>query len=175
MNPFLVLLSLLAGAVISWLLVVRRVTVEVPSIRPVGDAVADAAVAAGGAVAAGRVRPADRGRHTDPADYAHYADEPTDYVGEPTAYTQAPTAPVEPAASGGLGAHRVPDSVPVPADGGVPEGYTVKGDTVARLYLLPSDRDFGRARPDIWFIDEFAALAAGYNHFDRTPAEPAAD
>jgi hypothetical protein len=213
MNPFLVLLSLLAGAVISWLLVVRKVTVEVPSVRTAGDAVAGAA---GAAVAARSA--ADRGRHADPVDYDHYADEPTDYVGEPTAYVQSPTPPVparvgaarapawadrldrardglagagaralieptastKPAAHTAPGAHTVPgahpaaDSVPAPADGGVPAGYAVKGDTMARLYLLASDRDFERARPDIWFIDELAALDAGFSHFDRTRLKSAA-
>jgi len=206
MNPFLILLSLLAGAVISWLLVVRRVTVEVPVVRPLADT-----------TAAG-VRPA-------------YEDEPTEYVGEPTAYAHASTGAAAPAdlrpathwadglrhaesglagsgavatgavavgavASGAVavGAEanevaaspapeaeavaspgRLPDSVPAPPDGAVPAGYTVKGDTNAGLYLLASDRDFGRARPDIWFVDELAALDAGYTLFDRTPAASADD
>lgn len=169
MNPFLILLSLLAGAVISWLLVVRKVTVQVPYVRSAGDAAGATGVATSGLIAT------DRGRHTDPADYA---DEPTDYVGEPTAYAAAPTALVEPAASDGpsfpAAAPAVPTFVPALGDGAVPEGYTVKGDTRARLYLLPTDHDFGRARPDVWFIDESAALDAGYNHFDHTAPEPAA-
>lgn len=56
-----------------------------------------------------------------------------------------------------------------PADGGVPDGYAVKGDRKAKLYLLADDPDFDRARPDIWFLDEQAAQDEGYAHYIRRP------
>jgi len=52
-----------------------------------------------------------------------------------------------------------------------PAGYAVKGDRRAKLYLVPGDPDFDRAKPDIWFLDEDAALDAGYAHYLRRPAE----
>ncbi len=60
-----------------------------------------------------------------------------------------------------------------PADGATPEGYTIKGDRKAQLYLAPGDPDYDRARPDIWFVGERAALDAGYAHYVRKPKRDA--
>ncbi|HQD60521.1 MAG TPA: hypothetical protein PLS37_04795 [Propioniciclava tarda] len=76
--------------------------------------------------------------------------------------------------AGAAAAVRRAASVPAPADGSSPEGYEVKGDSLAKLYLLDSDADFGRARADIWFTDESAARDAGYAHYVRTPKPDAA-
>ncbi len=76
--------------------------------------------------------------------------------------------------AGAAAAVRRAASVPAPADGSSPEGYEVKGDSLAKLYLLDSDADFGRARADIWFTDESAAKDAGYAHYIRTPRPDAA-
>ena len=79
--------------------------------------------------------------------------------------------------AGPLASEQEPAAVPrrlsqwadAPADGGVPDGYAVKGDRKARLYLLADDPDFDRARPDIWFLDEQAAQDEGYAHYIRRP------
>lgn len=76
--------------------------------------------------------------------------------------------------AGAAAAVRRAASVPAPADGSSPEGYEVKGDSLAKLYLLDSDADFGRARADIWFSDESAAQDAGYAHYIRMPRPDAA-
>ena len=52
-------------------------------------------------------------------------------------------------------------------DGSAPAEYTVKGDSIAMMYITADSKDFERARPDVWFIDEAAAEAEGYVRFSR--------
>lgn len=84
------------------------------------------------------------------ADHATLVSEP--HAGVPTQVVpvEVPTRPAQ---------------VDVEPDDPSPAGYTVKGDVKARLYLVPADADFERARPTTWFVDERAALDAGYAHY----------
>jgi hypothetical protein len=259
MNPFLFLLSLVAGFVLSWYLIVRKVVREVPGAvgvrsgygsvptgsghRPDAAGVDDRSDAVGAVRDDRAYRDDAPGEPTPPVSVAEPGDwaarlehakdllvggavrlqhdlseriddartlllghpgddDVTDTEPEPTAQS-APTAPAAPAAVTPLGrrgsgatAYRSPteaseelestqampspaeepevtaprrlsDWAEAPADGRAPDGYAVKGDQKARLYLMPDDPDFDRARPDIWFLDETAALDAGYARYIR--------
>ncbi len=131
-----------------------------------GAAVAASAAATVGRRGSGATAyrpPAEEDTETDaqePADVADAANQASGVAG-PLASEQEP----EPAAV----PRRLSPWADAPADGGVPDGYAVKGDRKAKLYLLADDPDFDRARPDIWFLDEQAAQDEGYAHYIRRP------
>lgn len=198
MNPFLFLLAMLAGFALTWVLVVRTVKRDVPvgqqagppaPVRPApGPApftpadfapasIAPAAAATGATVAVGG-RPGDQFSDQRQAGDAD-APAPTargaimDWADEETVATELDPE-TGPEALAGLGAATAAARLELPpwtepGEGGQdPEGYTVKGDRKAQLYLVGTDPDFGRARADIWFVDEDAAKNAGFSHYDRT-------
>lgn len=207
-NPFLLLLALVSGFAFSWyLVVVKSVDRHVLAPRTAGqdalggdwlarlDAARDRLVGATDELrdeatqALGRVRAeiADRFDGDDaPAPPAPAV--PVDPVAEPEVVPTDAWAPaIDPdpvavaGAAGATAANAVlPPSASAPEDGSTPAGYTVKGDIKASLYLLPDDADYDRARPDIWFVDEAAALDAGYAHYirrsrDEHASEPVQD
>lgn len=52
-------------------------------------------------------------------------------------------------------------------DGSAPDGYTIKGNERSRLFHDPDSPHFQRLRAQVWFVDEDAARAAGFRHWDR--------
>lgn len=168
MNPFLFLLAMVLGFSISWFLVVKTTTREVPLPRrvPVGpDGYEDwSATATRSAVPTGPATTAAAAvtgaAVTNAATHEVSATDGT----EPTVATHLDASA---AVSADADRAKLPASVPAPEDGSTPPGYAVKGDTRARLYLQAGDPDFERAHPDIWFRDTPAAVAAGYGHYER--------
>ena len=73
----------------------------------------------------------------------------------------SPTTPTAPAGPFGPGSS-VPNE-----DGSAPEGYTVKGNERSRLYHGPDSPHYQRLHAQVWFVDEDAARAAGFQHWDR--------
>lgn len=130
---------------------VRIIEADAPSARPARDE-ADASVSDD----APRVLDAD----IDGDPYDADGDRES-LVAEPHAGVPTQVVPVE--------IPTRPAQVDVDPGDPSPTGYTVKGDVKARLYLVPGDADFERARPTTWFVDERAALDAGYAHYVPRP------
>nr|NLI51060.1 hypothetical protein [Propionibacterium sp.] len=192
-NPFLALLALVAGFLYSWqFVVVKRVTRDAPVPLDPADADADAAdadltdldhlldgegdaaapgpapeapaAAAGAGAASGLARQA--------REWLARLDEAKDRLVGSAGRAEASDPTTEPEPEPGLPRTRPGQPATwtdAPADGSTPAGFSVKGDRKAQLYLAPDDPDYDRARPDIWFVDERAALAAGYSHYVRRP------
>lgn len=193
-NPFLALLALVVGFLYSWqFVVVKRVTREAllpgPADAPAedeadltdldglldGEPAATPAPAPGvAAPVAATVAGATSGLARQARDWLARLDEAKDrLVGGATraeASGPEPEPEPEPEPAAPTGRPGQPAAwVDAPADGSVPNGFAVKGDRKAQLYLAPDDPDYDRARPDIWFVDERAALDAGYSHYVRRP------
>ena len=56
------------------------------------------------------------------------------------------------------------------ADGSMPDGYPIKGETAAKVFHAPGSRNYEATEAEIWFASIDAATAAGY-----TPAAAQAD
>lgn len=62
-------------------------------------------------------------------------------------------------------------------DGSGPEGWAIKGNADSMLYHTEESPYFARTKAEVWFEDEAAAVAAGFERWDhkKTEAEEAPD
>ncbi|WP_328992295.1 hypothetical protein OG394_38620 [Kribbella sp. NBC_01245] len=60
-----------------------------------------------------------------------------------------------------------PGSIASPADGSVPDGYTVKGNAQSMLFHTTDSPYYGRTKPEVWFRTEADAAAAGFTKYER--------
>ena len=64
-----------------------------------------------------------------------------------------------------------PGSAAPAEDGSGPEGWLVKGNAKSMLYHTEESPYFGRTKADVWFQDEAAASAAGFERWDHKKNE----
>lgn len=193
-NPFLMLLALVAGFLYSWqFVVVRKVARDVPALAA-GAVVATAAGATADGVPGYRGDP-QPAPEPDPAidetaggvlrqarGWLGRLDEAKERLvgavsagrGEAAADETDPAASAPETPAPGTPAPGTPEAALPASAGDPPAGHTVKGDRKARLYLVEGDPDFDRAKPDVWFVDEQAALDAGFAHYVRRPRQTGA-
>lgn len=68
-----------------------------------------------------------------------------------------------------------PGSARAADDGSGPEGWAIKGNADSMLYHTEDSPYFGRTKAEVWFRDEEAASAAGFERWDHKKTEAAGD
>lgn len=146
-NWWLMALSFLIGLVLTFLLMIRKVTREVPVTQTVSAAVKTPEVgkvaAAGVATVAG-------------AAAVKKVAEKVEKVEKVTAARIANVLEHEPYGSG---------SIRVTSRFAAPEGYTVKGDKDTGRYFTLDSPDYGDVEAEVWFANEESAQKAGFLHW----------
>lgn len=91
------------------------------------------------------------------------AQEAVDEAREEAVQAEAEAAPVE--GPYGAGSAQAAD------DGSGPQGWEVKGNANSMLYHTPDSPYYGRTKAEVWFQDEEAAAAAGFERWDHKKTE----
>ena len=141
-NWWLMALSFLAGLVLTFLVMIGKVTREVPVTQTVSAVVkTGAAVAAGTAAAATLTAPAEKAAaKVQKAAVISNVLEHDPY---------------------GAGSIRVTSRFVAP------EGYAVKGDKDTGRYFTVDSPEYGDVTAEVWFFDEATARAAGFDKWDK--------
>lgn len=177
-------LAFLLGAVITWILLIRR---DPRMVTP--------ATAGVGTTPLARTAPEPTRPKADPP--TAKAEPPTAKVETPTAKDEPPAPKVEsrapkaasPAPKAASPAPKAeaatlfdvqaedkkaavvgpygPGSMAALADGSAPDGYPVKGNTQSMLFHTTDSPYYGRTKPEVWFRTEADAAAAGFTKYER--------
>ncbi len=157
-NWWLMALSFLIGLALTFLLMIRKVTREVPVTRTVSAAVttaaAGAATAAAGAAAA---------KLTAPVEKVVAAEVVADKV-VAEKVVAAEVVADKPAIIKNVLEHDPfgEGSIRVTSRFAAPTGYVIKGDKDTGRYFTVESPDYGDVEAEVWFADEESAKKAGF-------------
>lgn len=150
-NWWLMALSFLLGLVLTFLLMIRKVTREVPVTHTVSAAVKTAAAGAATATAAKLT-----------------AEKVTPKVEKAAPKVAPKAAPKVAAAKIANVLEHEPygaGSIRVTSRFAAPEGYTIKGDKDTGRYFTVDSPDYGNVEAEVWFANEESAQKAGFLHW----------
>lgn len=145
-NWWLMALSFLAGLVLTFLLMIRKVTREVPVTHTVSAAVKTAA--AGAATATAAKLTAEK--------VAPKVEKPAPKVAKAAPAKIANVLEHDPYGAG---------SIRVTSRFAAPEGYTIKGDKDTGRYFTVDSPEYGDIEAEVWFANEESAQKAGFLHW----------
>mgnify|MGYP001220302493 CR=1 FL=1 len=180
-NWWLMTLSFLIGLVLTLVLMIRKVTREVPVTHTVSAAVKKPAVSAEAGKAAAAGVAATAAKLTAPAEkVAEKVAAKVEKV-EKAAESKVQAAKVQTAKIQNVLEHDPygEGSIRVVSRFAAPEGYVIKGDKDTGRYFTVDSPEYGDVEAEVWFADEESAKKAGFLHWatkavsiDEVPAGP---
>jgi hypothetical protein len=139
LNWWLMALAFLLGLALTFAMMIRRVTREVPVTGAVPSSAVSSGEAAGAAPLKGTKGTVEKVTKVDKVDKA-------DRILEKEPY--------------GAG------SIRVSARAQAPTGYTIKGDKDTGRYFTLDSPEYAVTEAEVWFADEGSAAKAGFLHWD---------
>ena len=152
-NWWLMALSFLIGLVLTFLMMIRKVTREVPVTHSVSASVKTAAAGAATATAAKLT--------------AEKVAPKTEKIAPKTEKVAPKAAKAAPARIANVLEHDPygEGSIRVTSRFAAPEGYTIKGDKDTGRYFTVDSPEYGNVEAEVWFANEESAQKAGFLHW----------
>ena len=147
LNWWLMALAFLLGLLLTFAMMIRRVTREVPVGAVTGAVPGGVSVQSEPAKVAGAAPLRGAVEKVKKADKADKADR---------------TLEKEPYGAG---------SIRVSARAEAPTGYTIKGDKDTGRYFTVDSPEYAATEAEVWFADEDSAAKAGFLHWDAKSAQ----